>query len=56
MKTESVTCEIWHCGECSEVDLASKGRWKCLRKNKIVPDAWGEIPKWCPLEDSGEKS
>ena len=52
MKKELLTFEYEHCGECSNVDEANKGKWKCLKRRKTVPELWGKIPEWCPLEDA----
>ena len=48
-----LTTEIEKCGECCEVEQAAE-KWKCTLKNKIVPNLWGEIPKWCPLPSKRE--
>ena len=49
-KIEAVIFEYYNCGECSDVN-ACGARWKCSKKNKFIPDLWGDIPSWCPLED-----
>jgi len=54
IKQETLTFYYEHCGECSNCDTDSKDRWKCLLKRRIIPDLWGEIPKWCPLESKME--
>ena len=56
-KIETVTQEIEHCGECPHVDwnTAPKKHY-CIRKElRKIPDLWGEIPDWCPLETKEEK-
>lgn len=50
-KKETITFEINHCGECSNAEPARKDRWKCLKKRKLIPDLWGDIPEWCPLSE-----
>ena len=54
MKLEIITNEIEHCGECSNCDYNRK-RYRCLLKKKRIPEIWGEIPTWCPLEDARVK-
>ena len=51
MKQQTLTFYYENCGECPNVEMATKERWKCLLKRKIVPDLWGEIPSWCLLKD-----
>ena len=50
-KKETWTEEYAHCGECPYVD-GGFGRHGCAKKSKVIKDLWGEIPEWCPLEDS----
>ena len=58
-KIETTTDEIGHCGECSNADysLTVKNplRHKCHKTKRVIPDIWGEIPSWCPLETKEEK-
>ena len=60
MKVDTVTYEIEHCGGCPHVldwfDTGKQGE-RCGKgkRRKLVPDAWGEIPKWCPLETKKEE-
>ena len=49
-RIEVIQFEYENCGECPNVEKANRGKWKCLLKRKIVPDLWGKIPDWCPLE------
>lgn len=55
MKIETTTCEIEHCGMCSNADFAptekNKHRHKCYKTGRVIPDLWGKIPDWCPLEE-----
>uniref|UniRef100_A0A6M3LUW8 Uncharacterized protein n=1 Tax=viral metagenome TaxID=1070528 RepID=A0A6M3LUW8_9ZZZZ len=55
--------DVLHCGDCPDAEIMGppieaataeqimKIKWYCLRTGKKIPDLWGEIPKWCPLED-----
>jgi len=58
MKQETITFEYEHCGECPNADYCPiKGnthRYRCFKTKYKIPDLWGEIPKWCPLEDKRE--
>lgn len=54
------TEEIEHCGECCDCGFdgswVSAGRDYCIaKKGKTIPDIWGKIPKWCPLEEKNEQ-
>ena len=45
MKIETIISEYEHCGECWHAgDI-------CDLTGKKIPDMWGKIPAWCPLED-----
>ena len=46
---ETLTFIYKHCGECSNADV------KCYLKNRKIPDLWGKIPRWCPLERVNKK-
>ncbi len=53
-KLLTITTEINNCGECCNVmDWHETGKkdWRCNKHRGIIKDIWGEIPKWCPLED-----
>ena len=59
MKIETITHEYYHCGECSNSSRwfnPSKEGYKCCKANKIIPDLWGDIPDWCPLETKEVKN
>lgn len=45
MKKEIIIDYYEHCGECWHAGE------QCDLTNKIIPDMWGKIPSWCPLED-----
>ena len=57
-KKETITNIYEHCGECpcAEFSVWNErkivARFKCDKKRKVIKDLWGEIPKWCPLEDA----
>ena len=53
--TKKETIEFYYrsCGECSNADMKN-GMGYCVKKKRRIPDLWGEIPKWCPLEDKDE--
>jgi len=56
MRKETVIYEYEHCGECSNCDDRrnnEKGHWVwiCGKTKRKIPDIWGEIPGWCPLEE-----
>ena len=53
-KKEMITNIYEHCGECGNCGyLCPKERYVCTKwHDRIIKDLWGEIPKWCPLEDS----
>ena len=50
MRIETITFEYEHCGECPEVDYQN-GKYRCTKTNRTAKEIWGEIPKWCPLEE-----
>ena len=62
-KIETIEFEYEHCGDCSNSEIIGspievataeeikKIRWYCLKTGKKIPVLWGEIPKWCPLEE-----
>ena len=58
MKIETITFEYQHCGECpNTISSRDTTKWYCEKMdNKKIPDLWGEIPKWCPLEDKAVES
>ena len=46
------TEEIEHCGECANCDYSGDlVNWRCATEDKPIGDLWGEIPKFCPLEE-----
>ena len=58
-KKETITFQYEHCGECPNViDWYNVGKkkwmagYRCGKTRKLIKDLWGEIPEWCPLEDS----
>ena len=55
-KIDTITVEYEHCGECPHTSdwLRSKGP-KCSKADRIIPDLWGDIPDWCPLETKEEE-
>jgi len=52
-KIETLTFEYEHCGECSNAGLKRGGNY-CVKTKRTIPDVWGKIPDWCPLEDKKE--
>ena len=50
MKKETIVYEYKACGECSNADMKN-GMGYCVKAKRRIPYLWGEIPKWCPLED-----
>ena len=52
-KVETVSTEYEHCSECPYCDWIGGSSFCCKREEgkPIIKDIWGEIPKWCPLED-----
>ena len=60
MKTDTLTFEYGHCGECPNVldwfDTGKSGeRCDKGKRRRIIKNLWGEIPGWCPLEDKEEQ-
>ncbi len=58
MKVEKITLEYRHCGECPHLrDWFDTGKagYRCSKKRRIIPDLWGDIPDWCPLETKKEE-
>ena len=57
VKIETLTFEYNHCAECPNCERV-KGAYefenRCRLKKRKIPDLWGEIPKWCPLENKKE--
>ena len=56
-KKETWTEEYEHCGECpytSDWFDTGKEGYRCdkVKRVRIIKDLWGEIPEFCPLEDS----
>ncbi len=57
-KIETIIFEYEHCGECPcalvefETGEGECDRGECRR---IIPDLWGDIPDWCPLETKEEE-
>ncbi len=56
-KIETITYEYEHCGECPWVlaRFDSDKHW-CEKEERIIPDLWGDIPDWCPLETKEVKN
>ena len=48
-KQETLTFYYTHCGECPNASFDYEG---CQKTGKAIPNIWGKIPKWCPLEDA----
>lgn len=55
VKVETITVEYKECGMCSNADYSptptNNSRHKCFKTKRVIPDIWGEIPAWCPLQD-----
>ena len=49
-KIETITYEYEHCGGCPSSYWLDTGKEKCAKRRRIIPDLWGDIPDWCPLE------
>ena len=59
-KLDTYTEEYEHCGECAYAgdyfDTGKKGfRCENVKRKRVIPDLWGDIPDWCPLPDKEEK-
>ena len=51
-KQETLTFYYTRCGECPNAGDNPEYSF-CLKKaSKKITDLWGEIPEFCPLEDS----
>ena len=50
-KKETITFQYEHCEECSNRSGPKYMKWTCSKTRRIIPDLWGDIPDWCPLEE-----
>ena len=54
-KIETIITAVDCCGICSNADHEpthkNECRFKCHKTKRVIPDLWGEIPSWCPLEE-----
>ena len=53
VKIETLTFEYTHCGGCPNSDYGPEYEG-CQKTGKAIPNIWGEIPPWCPLENKKE--
>ena len=49
-KIEAVSFEYEHCGDCYHAYDKT-----CDLTGKKIPEMWGKIPDWCPLENKSTK-
>jgi len=53
MKKETITFEIQHCAECSNISDSPDKKYKCKLTRRRIQNIWDDdIPDFCPLEDA----
>ena len=54
-KIDTVILEYEHCVECAYEEKwalnTDKSRCHRGKRSRTIPDIWGDIPDWCPLEE-----